>query len=98
MTRDEEQRLRVGDDLDAVARLGWGAEGMDKLAASGVAPGAFATFRSLDPDTRALVIRLLESPTTADFAELESLPHGRALAQWLLTLPAYTNTLEDDEE
>lgn len=86
------------DDLDAAAALGWGPEALDKLASSGVDPGVFATFRSFDPETRALVVRLLDSPTEADFAELDSLPHGTALAQWLLTLPAYRDAPDEDED
>lgn len=86
------------DDLDAVAALGWGPEAFDKLAASGMAPGAFAEFRSLDDETRSLVVRLLGSPTEADFAELQAHPAGRAVAVWLLTLPAYVNAPEGEDD
>lgn len=71
---------------------------LDKLAASGVDAGSFATFQSFDPETRALVIRLLDSPTEADVADLRGLPHGKALAQRLLTLPAYRNAPDDDDD
>jgi hypothetical protein len=90
--------VNYDDDLDAVATLGWGPEVFDKLAASGVAPGAFAEFRSLDVETRALVLRLLDSPTEADFAELQSHPASRAVAGWLLTLPAYVNAPEGEDD
>lgn len=93
---DEERGERVSEDLDAVAQLGWGPEGLDNLAASGLYPGAFAAFRSFDAETRALVIRLLDSPTEADLVELAAMPHGTALAQWLLTLPAYRNAPDGD--
>ncbi len=89
--------MKFEDDLDAAAALGWGPEALDKLTASGVTPGAFAEFRGLDEDARALVLRMLDSPSEADHAALAAHPAGRALAQWLLTLPAYVNASYDDE-
>lgn len=86
------------DDLAAAADLGFGPDALDKMAASGMTPGAFATFRSLDAETRSLVLRLLDSPDDAAFRELAELPHGSALARWLLTLPAYANATYDDED
>lgn len=85
-------------DLDAVADLGWGLDRLDQLAKIGMPPGAFATFLALEPDTRALVLRQLDSPTDEDLAEFEAHPACRSLADWLLTLPAYINAPEDDED
>ncbi len=58
--------------------------------------GAFAQFRDLEPQSRALVMRLLEGDDAA-VDELQSLPEGRALAQYVLTLPAFTRGVPYDE-
>ncbi len=60
--------------------------------------GALSTFRDLEGDDRALVLRLLDRPDETDFAALAALPHGRALANWLLTLPAYQEAPEGGED
>jgi hypothetical protein len=90
--------MDIADDLDALAELGWGPDAIDKLASSGMPGGAFATFRALEPETRDLVIRLLDGPTDRDFEELHQHPAGKSIANWLLTLPAYANAPEDDDE
>jgi hypothetical protein len=56
------------------------------------------TFKALDRSTRHLILRLLDSPTDRDWQELASHPAGKALASWLLTLPAYTAVPHNDED
>ncbi len=80
--------MDYADDINALAQLGMGPDALGKLASSGMPVGAFAQFRDLEPQTRALVIRLIEGDGAA-VDELQSLPEGRALAQYVLTLPAY---------
>ena len=70
------------DELDASAELGWGAD---------------PTAKSLDPETRHLELRLLTGASESDFAQLEAHPQSRALAQWLLTLPAYAWAYDDGD-
>lgn len=55
------------------------------------------TFRALDRPTRHLILRLLDSPTESDQAALAAHPQGKALASWLLTLPAYVDVPDDDD-
>jgi len=43
------------------------------------------------------VLRLLRGPADADHAMLAAHPYGEALASWLLTLPVYVATAEQDE-
>jgi hypothetical protein len=71
--------MNYADDVDALADLGWGPEHLDKLASAGVEAGAFAQFRALDGGTRALVLRLLDSPSEADFRDLDPGCPGRRL-------------------
>lgn len=47
------------------------------------------TFKGQDAPTRALILRLLDEPSDADFIELANHPNGAMLATWLLELPAY---------
>ncbi len=49
-----------------------------------------ATFTALDKPTRQLILRLLDEPTTADHDALRAHPNGAMLAEWLLSLPAYS--------
>jgi hypothetical protein len=56
------------------------------------------TFRSLDEPTRRLVLRLLESPSERDFAELRQHPGGAMVAEWLLVLPAYAKAYDEDDD
>jgi len=44
------------------------------------------------------VLRLLDSPSEADFRDLDQHPQGKELAQWLLTLPAYLNAPDTDAD
>ncbi len=90
--------MNYADDVNALAELGWGPDQHDKLADIGFDPGALAQFRDLDDETRALVLRLLDSPTDRDFLELGGHPARRAIAQWLLTLPAYMIATDDEED
>jgi hypothetical protein len=85
------------DDLEMAAKMGWGPDDLTRLARIGFAPGVLATFFTLEPETRALVLRLLDSPTPQDFEELSSHPAGKSLARWLLTLPAYVNAPDEDD-
>ena len=48
------------------------------------------TFQSLDPPTRALILRMLARPTHDDREELSHHPNGEMLSAWLHRLPAYT--------
>lgn len=60
-----------------------------------------AVFDTLDRPARQLVLRLLGfggMPTEADFDALKQHPQGTALASWLMTLPAYANAPEYDDE
>ncbi len=89
------------DDLTEMSRLGLGPETVDRMSSAGFTPGALAEFMALAPETRRLVLRLLDHPTDADFAELEANPTSKGLAAWLLTLPAYTRArvrYDDDDE
>jgi hypothetical protein len=86
------------DDLDVIARLGWSGEAVDRLAEGGFQPGDLGTFFSLDRETRALVLRLLNAPTDEDQTDLAAHPAGRSIAQWLLTLPAYREPYWIDDE
>ncbi len=95
---DEMARLGWGDDMDEMARLGWGTDKVDQMARIGFAPGALATFLSLDAGTRSLVLRLLNEPTDSDFDALKSHPDARSLAEWLTTLPWWTNSPREEEE
>jgi hypothetical protein len=90
--------MKFEHDLEALSRFGWGPDRLDDMARMGMEPGALATFLTLEPDTRALILRLLDSPTESDFAELDAHPAGRGLAEWLVTLPAYANSSYEDEE
>lgn len=90
--------MSFDDDLAALARLGKSPDEVDRLANSGMPVGALATFLDLEPDARNLILRLLDRGSDADFVELEHHPAGAALAQWLLTLPAYVNAPDDDED
>lgn len=90
--------MDASDDIESMADLGWGPEQLAALAAVGISAGAFATFMSLDPDTRALVLRLLDRPNDQDEAELSGHPSGTAIAQWLLTLSADSDAPGQDEE
>lgn len=58
------------------------------------------TFKAFDNPTRQLVLRLLDSPTDRDWDSLGQHVQGKAIASWLLTLPAYAPTPynEDDED
>lgn len=59
------------------------------------------TFEALNRPTRHLILRLLGmngQPTGADFEELNAHPQGKALASWLLELPAYAAQPESDDE
>ncbi len=47
------------------------------------------TFQALDQPSRHLILRLLDEPSSADFADLAAQPNGAMLANWLLALPAY---------
>ncbi len=73
------------------AAAGWGDHRDDDLA----------LFRSLDGPTRRLILRHLGmyGPTTDDdHRALANHPQGRLLAEWLLSLPAYVNAPDDDED
>lgn len=87
----------VQADVDALASVQAGPEVIDRLADMGMPPGAFATFLNLEPERRALVLRLLNDPSEADMDELDSLDDGGSLARWLLTLPAYQSTPQDED-
>lgn len=90
--------MDFADDLDAIAALGWGPERLDELASTGLEPGALATFHSLEPETRSLVLRILGAfgpPTERDHAELAAHPAGRSLARWMLSLPPYAEVTDD---
>lgn len=56
------------------------------------------TFKSLDPETRRLILGLLDNPTDWHHDQLAAHPNGPALAEWLLRLPAYRDAPEDDED
>lgn len=47
------------------------------------------TFLKLNQQTRALVLRLIDSPNKKDLEELHAHPSAQTLASWLLELPAY---------
>jgi hypothetical protein len=89
--------MNFSDDLNAAAQLGWGPERIDEMARIGFNEGDLATFRALKPERRNLVLRLLHQPTEADFAALAALEGGKDLARWLLTLPAYRDSGNDEE-
>jgi len=75
------------NDVNALAELGWGPAELDALGAAGMPAGGFAVYRSLDAETRALVLRLLEGPTKEALEELAAHPDFNELAAWLGTLP-----------
>lgn len=56
------------------------------------------TFKSLDADTRSLVLRMLESPSEADHAALAAHPNCKMLASWLLALPAFATADDESDE
>ena len=86
------------DDPEAAGRLGWGPDKIDEMARTGFFPGQLAQFLDLDKPTKALVLRLLDQPAEADWTEFGSLPNGKALARWLMTLPAYRNAPDYEDE
>lgn len=57
-----------------------------------------ATFQSLDRPTRHLILRLLHEPADSDWASLAAHPQGKALASWLLELPAYREVPDDEDD
>jgi hypothetical protein len=75
--------MDFGDDLAALASLGWRPDEVDALARHGVPPGDFAAYRSFDADTRELLQRLLESPSASDLARLRDHPLRASLLGWL---------------
>lgn len=90
--------MDFADDLDALSSVGWGPDRVDDLARVGMPEGALAQFLDLTPQDRALVLRLLEAPAEADFAALAALLHGRALAEWVLALPAYQGGYPEEDD
>lgn len=80
--------MDYSDDMDAMTRLGLGPDHMDQLARIGFAPGQFAQFLDFDAESRSLILRLLYQPTDLDWEEVNALPQGKELAQWLLALPS----------
>jgi hypothetical protein len=96
--RGEAEAVSFEDDAHAVAGIGWGPEKLDEMARIGMPDGALARFLSLEPRTRQLITRLLDSPSEQDWAELKAHPDAVDLAGWLLTLPAYVNARDDDED
>jgi len=56
------------------------------------------TFTAFDAPTRALILRLLDEPTDADFAALKERPNAVMLATWLGELPAYSSVGYGDDE
>ena len=89
--------MNYADDVNALADLGWGPDAVDTLASAGFEAGAFAQFLALDRGTRALVRCLLDSPSEADWRELDQHPQGTEIAGYLLTLPAYVNARDTDD-
>jgi hypothetical protein len=59
------------------------------VMATAGALAAFMKFRTVDAETRRLVMRLLDDPSDTELRALHEQPHGKALADWLLSLPAY---------
>lgn len=55
------------------------------------------TFKALDPETRKLILRMLESPTDEDHEALRAHPDSRMLSSWLLELPAYSKVADDED-
>jgi hypothetical protein len=71
------------DDIIALASLGWGPDEVDALARHQMPPGAFATYRAFDANTRDLLQRLVESPSPSDLNELRNHPRRESLLEWL---------------
>jgi hypothetical protein len=90
--------MDYSDDLEVVAKHELGIEAFDRMGRNAMPEGALATFVTLDPDTRNLVLRLLDSPSEDDWAELGQRLDSEAIAKWLLTLPAFREAPESDDE
>jgi len=59
------------------------------VMATAGALAAFVQFRRVDPETRRLVRRLLDDPSDTELRELHEHPDGKALSDWLLSLPRH---------
>ena len=59
------------------------------VMATAGALAAFVQFRRVDPETRRLVRRLLDDPSDTELRELHEHPDGKALSDWLLSLPKH---------
>ena len=59
------------------------------VMATAGALAAFVQFRRVDPETRRLVWRLLDDPSDTELRELHEHPDGKALSDWLLSLPRH---------
>jgi hypothetical protein len=66
------------------------------VIATVAALAAFARFQRIDPETRKLCVRLLDDPSDAELRALHEHPTGGAVAQWLLSLPAYLDDQRPD--
>jgi hypothetical protein len=65
------------------------------VIATAGALAAFVQFRRIDPEARRLVRQLLDEPTDTDLRALHEHADGKALSEWLLSLPKY---LDGDEQ
>ena len=59
------------------------------VMATAGALAAFVQLRRVDPETRRLVRRLLDDPSDTELRELHEHPDGKALSDWLLSLPRH---------
>jgi hypothetical protein len=76
-------------DVIALATLGRPANQKGD-SASAFEPGAFTLFAELDDQGRRLVLHLLDHPRDEDWQVLAQRVDGKAIAEWMLTLPVFT--------
>jgi hypothetical protein len=83
------------DDVTALATLGRPPHQKGD-SASAFQPGTFTRFAELDEGGRRLVLHLLDHPREEDWQMLAQRVDGKAIAEWMLTLPVYTTAAKRD--
>ena len=83
-------------DLDAAAEAGLSLDTFTYLTSTQFGPGQLAEFMSLDRPVQVYVLRMLAGEATPeDDRWFNTRDDAKAVASWMLELPAFRHELED---